>query len=286
MRFRKGIWFILLGLLFFCGCKSHENIVVKRKGELKNIHDSKLIKATKSNFYEFESLFYKKFHAEISFNGEKNSFKGNLYINRNKEIIISIFPLMGIELFRFQLMPDSLLLMDRTKKTITYGDYSLLWNKLFVDMDFTTVQSVLTNSFFCYPMEDNIDDGIKKYKHYIRDDVYTLKSIKDGKFNRLYRKEGFDDVILHEFEIFPESFKIGRSYIRDFNSNSLIDIKYSFFKKFDERVIPTKIEIEGKQKGKKFNIAITFNQIEIDGDTRLKFKYSDKYTLKPFASHE
>ena len=272
---REGIIFVFV-ILMATSCKTTQSFY-NRKGELKNISDTKLVNSIEDNYQVYNSVFYKKFNAVVTFDGESKSFKGNLFLQKDSSIIVSINPLMGIELFRVKLSPERVEVIDRTKKKYAVGNYELLWNKFLVELDYYTIQNILLNELYTYPISDADERYIKRYKHYVSNDCYQLKSVKDGRINRIYRKEKGNDLVLHEFSVLPEIFKISKSYIRDFGVNSEIIITYKNFKVVNSHYMPTLTVIDGKRGSREFSMKINFDHIDINGDNSLGFKVSDRY---------
>jgi len=267
-----------LGLLLF-GCRSSKEFYTNT-GTLKNITDAKLIKNTEENNIPFDSIFFKKFHAEITLNGDKKSFKGNMFVQRDHSIVVSIYTLMNIELVRVRFQPDLVEIIDRTKKEYIRSDYRLLWEKFMVELDYHVLQDILLNELYAYPIGDNTRLDLKKYKHDRKVDVYTFQSIKKGRFSRLYRKESTDGIILHEFSILPDVFKVSKSYIKDFSSNTSINIEYNNFTQVQTYLMPNRIMIDGNRDGYSFSLKINFPTIDVTSNNSIGFKVSKKYDVK------
>ncbi len=273
---------LLLIPVYISSCKT-ANLFVKKerkKGEIRNISDFKLIKNTEQNDLVFNTLFFKKFQTEVNINDKTRSFKGNLFIRKDNSIIVSVLPLMGIELFRIKFVPDSIYILDRTKKKITVAGYDYLWDKFFIDIDFNAVQNILLDQFFCYPASDLDKNCIKKFKHYIRRDQYVLQSMKNGRYSRKSKKNNFKDLIYQEYTIAPDIFKIISCYINDFGSNSRFKIDYQNFIELQQYVFPSVFSIKGERAGSLFNMNIEFRSIEIDGESKISFRHSDKYEIE------
>ncbi len=62
------------------------------------------------------SSFSSKGTVAITYGGESLSSKATFDLQRDKAIQISVRPLLGIELFKVQLTPDTVLVIDRTKR--------------------------------------------------------------------------------------------------------------------------------------------------------------------------
>ncbi len=272
----KAKYILLVSVLMLvAGCKSTREFY-DTKGELKKVTDAKLINSVEENYIDYSSLFFKKFKAEISFNGDNKSFKGNLFVRKDSSIIVSINPLMGIELFRVRLTPGKVEIIDRTKKNYSSGDYEILWEKFLIELDYYTLQQILTNQMFVYPIDDE-SKALKRYKHYQNQDVYQFQSVKEGKFTRKYKKEKTDNMIFHQFDILPDVFKVKNIYIRDFSVNSEVSISYSNFTKQGEKLMPSLFVIDGSRGNDTFRLTIDFEHIQIDGNNAIGFKISERY---------
>ena len=275
-------YFFVIIFIFQISCKSG-NILIKKerkKGELEKISDARLIRNTNDNNVIFNTLFFKRLQTEITVNDKSNSFKANLYLINDSAIILSVTPLMGIEIFRVKFVKDSIFILDRTKKKIEIVDYNYLWDKFFVDIDFSTIRNILLNQFYCYPASGIDVNCLKKYKHYLRNNLYTLQSIKSGKYSRFSKRNNFKELIYHEFDIAPDIFRITKSYIKDFESNMSLSLNYKDFVELNEYVFPSVIAINGSRNGRVFSINIKFNAIELDGVSKMGFKYNpEKYKI-------
>jgi hypothetical protein len=264
-------------LLGSCGTKKRLVNESQERFDLKNITDARLVKLTQEKNIVWESVFFKKFEADVEFDNERKSFKGNMYIVKDSTIVLSVLGL-GIELFRIKFEKDGIYILNKTKKEIIETGYQYLWDNFYVDINYSMLERILLNQFFCYPVpEKGATSCIKKYKHYTGDNEYILKSIKDGKYSRLERKNNYSDLIFHSFHIHPELFKIKRAYVSDFNFNSEIDIRYTNFMDVKSFTFPADIAISGKRGSNRFLIKIGYDSIDIDSKSRLSFKYSDKY---------
>lgn len=268
-------------VLFLVSCKTSHSFY-SNKGELKNISDARLLKSINSTSNKCATVMFKKFKASIDFNGESKSFKGNLFLQKDSSIIISINPLMGIELFRVRLSDNNVEILDRTKRKYITGSYDILWEKFMLDMNFKTLQNIVLNELYIYPTDSDISAGIKRYKHTTDGDVYKFGSIKSSRMARKSRKGQHKDLILHEFSVLPEVFKINRSYIMDFSDSASVNIHYSDFVETVTGLFATKMLIKGSRHNQNFQINLSFPDVEFDGDHSIGFKVSKKYSQERF----
>jgi hypothetical protein len=151
-----------------------------------------------------------------------------------------------------------------------------------IDIDFITIQKILLNELYVYPIEKQYTSSLKKYKHGVGNKVYQLKSLKDGRLSRISRKDKYNNLILHEFNILPEVFKIERSYIKDFGSNSSIIMSYSDFIDTYGGLFATNLNIKGLRGSDTFKLVLDFDHVEFDGEGSIGFKISSKYKKRKF----
>ncbi len=87
-------------------------------------------------------------------------------------------------------------------------------------------------------------------------------------------------MIYHEFDIAPDIFRITKSYIKDFEANMSLNLDYKDFVVLEEYVFPSVIFIKGNRNGNVFSINIKFNALELDGVSKMSFKYNaEKYKI-------
>ncbi len=267
----------LLLLLIVVGysCKSTEVIT---SGNVTKITDIKLRNQLMEQQLDFNKLYSKK--ASISFfdGNKKTSFKGSYVIKKDSVIMVSVIALMGIEVVRAQFTPDTVIILDKHNKKAILTNYNYFFDKFDVDLDYFMLQQILTEGPFIYPSEDDIVSGLKKYKHDIREDVYTFSSVKHRRYNRLNRRQN-NDIVTHQMSVYPDLFRIKDHFIKDFGSNRTIEIQYNSLKKFSEVVFPQYIKVNASQGQKEFSLDIETNYIELNDGGSLHFKVPSSYEV-------
>ena len=210
---------------------------------------------------------------------QKRSFKGSFVVQKDSQIVVSIYALMGIELVRAKLTKDEVIIIDKHNKKVFKTDYLYFKRNFGIELSFNVIQSLITNSLFLYPDEEDYYDGLKKYKHHIDTDYYSFKSIKDKRVNRL-SKRSRNDLIIHEINIYPESFKIFNVFIKDWGTNQKLVITYDNFKDFSSIFFPEDISISASQGTSTVDVSLKVNYIEIDKGGSLHFKIPSSYEFK------
>ncbi|TLX77107.1 DUF4292 domain-containing protein [Labilibacter sediminis] len=273
---KSSVGFVLSFCLFFVSCKSTEKI---RIGEVSNITDAKLRNQLKVNELDFDKLYLKKVGFTFTNDQEKKSFKGSFVIQKDSFIIVSIYALMGIELVRAKLTMNNVVIIDKHNKTVLKTDYNYFFDKFGIDLNFSTIQSLLTNSLFLYPSTMDHYDGLKKYKHDVGVDYYSFKSIKDRRLGRLNKKSR-NNILIHELKIHPDIYRIFNVYIKDFNTNQSLVIDYKDFSKFDSVLFPKGIFINANQGSKSVSVDLKVNYLQKNSGGSTHFKIPGSYKVK------
>ena len=272
MKVSNVFLIVLVFSLFISSCRSSKD-VYRDRDEVKNISDSRLIKSVESNYLVYNSLYIKKFNAEVSINGTRKAFSGSLFLQRDSHLIMTVTPLLGIELFRAKLEKDSVFLIDRTKKSIHIGTYDLVEKNTYLDINFNILQSIFTNEFFVVNENLSQQVALKRFKHYTSEDGYLFTSVKLNRSN----KGGRMNNLIQSFEILPGVYKINKTVIQDTGNQTNMIIHYSELIKVGEVWFPSKMEITGSRGNQKFEVTISFNSIDIDSNNRLSFNKPGNY---------
>ncbi len=271
--------FILASLVFNSSCKSLKNVRVDKVGKVTNIPDVKLRNLLRNNELDYDKIYLKKANVNVTINNEKKTFKGSIVIKKDSAIIISIFAPMGIELVRAKFDPDSIFILDKYNKQVLTSDYSYFERFYGVDISFSTLQAILTNSLFIYPVKNEFYEDLKKYKHSVNDSCFAFRSVSSRRVERKSKRNA-NNLIVHEINIYPELFRIFNVYIRDFQSNETLIIDYKNFTKFNKVLFPEMIHLNGIQGNSNISINLKINSVEINEGGSLFFKIPDKFEQK------
>lgn len=158
-------------IILFVSCKTTERITL---GKVSNISDARLRNQLDANQVVYDKLYLKKVQFNYNDGRSKKSFKGSFVIEKDSQIIVSIYALMGIELVRAKFTKNEVVILDKHNKVAMFTNYNFFSTKYGLDLDFFALQSILSNSLFLYPSDGDYMDGLKKYKHHVEDDFYSF----------------------------------------------------------------------------------------------------------------
>ncbi len=297
-------------IVAICSCKT---TMIPGSKRLKPMKVQKLYDNIISNYLDYKTLSI-KFSSKIE---ENISFNGNLRIKSDSIIWISLSSIFGIEVARIMLTPDSLKFIDRLQKKYYTGDYKYL-NKIFlsdeafpskvdppqaeaksdlsdetlvksdnIDLDYFTIQSILTNELFIYPYSSNTLEAIKDYKLYVDSNLYCLQSHSNKEIAQYLKNnpgKSEDKFIVQTIYVVPEIYTVNKIHIKEYQNkiDTTRHVNLSYFNYSREigknsKKIPKNIIIDLKKLDDLLNFSIKYSKITVDKELRYPFKISGKY---------
>ncbi len=217
--------------------------------------------------------FSAKFNVTYQVDGKKTSVSGNLRIDYDSIIWISISPALGLEAVRFMLTPDSIKYLNRLSKTFLSQDFLYINQLLNKTMDYDMAQSFLIgNDFSLY--ESN------SFKASIENQQYKLNTIDRRKIRRFVRRSEDDiSIPIQSIWLDPENFKISKVLIKEAErDNRKFVATYGEFNKIEGRLIPSDLEFNIETEVNKVKIKIRYSNIQFEQDQTYPFRIPENYT--------
>ena len=265
--FQFGIAIIILAVFSSCtGSRKAVRETIKEQG------DEYLMNKLKEHEFKFNQ-FSAKFNVTYQVNRKKTTVSGNLRIEKDSIIWISITPALGIEAVRFMLTPDSIKFINRINNTYFVHEFTYINQLLNKTLDYDMAQAFLIgNDFSLY--ESNT------FKASIENQQYKLSTINRRKLRRFVRRSDDDiSIPIQSIWLDPESYKVSKVLLKEAERDSRkFQANYSEFEKIDEEFIPTKLEFKVETVDKKVNIKINYSKIQINQNQTYPFRIPEKYT--------
>ena len=245
------LWLLALGfwLLALGSCSTNKNV-----SSIRNLSANHIIREVERNQFEFDNL-ETKFNVKVK--GDNNiGLKGQMRMQNDSVIWISLSLKLGIEVARVMITDDSVKFMNRTNKTYfsesvdSFRDSGFGGFESEVTMDF--LQDLLVGS-------NTLINRNEKYKVTIEDNSYKLTSDKNT------------------FLVTPKTFKVKSYQLSTISSQlSAVSVKYDNFQEVNGRLLPTKIILDA---GDIFdiNIEIDYSEIKVGEKLEFPFNISKKY---------
>lgn len=250
---KKTLFFGLLSLIFvLSSCSTNKEISNSR---LKSYSVNQLIREVENNNFEFDD-FEAKFDMKVK--GEnKLGLKGQLRMQNDSLIWISVSLKVGIEMGRIMISEDSLKFINRSSKTYMAESLEYLNEILPIEASIKFLQDILIGNSSQIKRNDN-------YKVAIENNSYKLFSNENS-------------VLTKDIWVTPKTFKINKYVIRLFeDDNNEIQLRYDNFQEINGKFLPTKIIFE-LNSGEAINVEIEYSEIKVGEKPSFPFNISKKY---------
>ena len=154
--------------------------------EAKPISTGKLLKKVEENAFNYNDFSIKRINCQFSSNNSKATFRISLKAIKDEKILVSISKL-NIPVGRVLLTPGSVKYVNYIDRNYFVDDYSYLSDFLNIDLDFATVQSIISNNAFSY-RNDPRNKDFKTFDSFIENGMYVLQSEKERKMFKMDEK--------------------------------------------------------------------------------------------------
>jgi len=264
-------------LIIISSCTANRKAI---REPLKERGEEFLIDALKEHELDFHQ-FSAKFSVTYRIEKEKTSVTGNLRIEHDKIIWISVTPALGLEAVRFMLSPDSIKYINRLKSTYLVHDFRYINKLLNKTLDFDMAQAfLLGNDFSLYESS--------KFKASTDNQEYKLSTVDRRKIRRFARRNEEDiSIPIQSIWLNPDNFKITKVLLKEAERDSRKFLAtYSEFKEISGQLIPAKIEFKVETDKQKIQIQIQLSKIQLNLDEqtypfRIPENYSKITDLQP-----
>ena len=260
---------LLMMALFLVSCTGSRKAV---REPLKEQGTEYLVGKLKENELKFHQ-FSAKFSATYSVDRKKTTVTGNLRIEHDSIIWISITPALGLEAVRFMLTPDSIKYINRLNNSYLKQDFSFINQLLNKTLDYDMAQSfLLGNDFSLY--ESN------SFRASVDNQQYKLNTSNRRKIRIAVRRSDEDiSIPLQSIWLDAVSFKISKVLLKEAErDNRKFEATYSDFEEAEGNLIPTKLNFGVETVDKKIMIMITYSKIQINKEQTYPFRIPENYT--------
>jgi hypothetical protein len=269
----RNFFFFLLTVLVVSSCHTTKKVTeaplpVKLKGD--------------SVIVVFDSLMHHQFDfswltgkAEVEYtdkNNETTSFDVNLRMRKDSAIWISITPLLGIEVARVLVTPDSIRILDRLNKTYMHRDFDFLEDLLKTRINFDIMQAVIVGNYFPYLKNE-------KLKSVYEDSTFLiLSTLSKRKAKRVMEDKDPNKPIIQDFWI-DSNYKINKSKITDDKLDRTLEANYSHYFELNNKLFPQHLLVNVTSTTP-LKINIQFSKVTSEESSSMPFSIPEKYEKK------
>ncbi len=254
----------ILSISTACGSKKN---TVAAKEPVKERTAGYLLRHYERNKFDYEWIGM-KVDADFITMGETQGFKATIRMHKDSAIWISITPLLGIEMIRLLITPDSLKYLSKIPDNRYYyqGDFSVINNLVGVELDFEMLQDLLIGNALALDKDEGrfrseVNDEkhllISRYKRKVRrvvgvddrklEDDTIVVNPNDPRYQRTIKHADEDDnLIVSRYWLDPDNYRLVQSVFFDLIKQRTMEIYYSDFKLDGEQSYPAKCLLKAK----------------------------------------
>lgn len=276
--------FVVFILIGFASCKTSREISTV---VAKPISTAKLLKNVEENSFDYNNFSIKRINCQFSSNKTKATFKVNLKAIRDKEILVAISKL-NIPVGRVLLTPDSVKYVNYIDRNYFVDDYKYLSSFLNIDLDFATIQSIISNNAFSY-RNDPKNKDFKSFESFIETGMYVLQSEKEkkifkldergrtGKIERRLKRLDDNALILQKMYFSPSNFALNKLLIVDKTNDRTMELNFDEFEKIDKKDYPGYISMNFDSEFQKVSLTIRMSGFSTEKLDSFSFNIPEKY---------
>lgn len=265
------IWPILvvfMALATLNACHSPRRVL---KAPLKTADENFLLGKMANSEIKYDTYSAKASVSLINAKNRKTELKAQIRIKKDSLIWISFSPLLGIEAARLVLSADSIKFINRLDKTYFIGDYTFIRNAFGTNVDYDMVQALLTGNDFNQYENESFRASVDRQE-------YRLTATHRMRKRREARQKETPTVLVQSIWLNPESFKIVRIDLREYNDeNKKLSVSYDDFVTVSGQQIPTMLFFDLWNAGIKTKVKFQISKAELDEEQQFLFKIPENY---------
>ena len=280
----KLLFLLILIALSISSCKTSRELP---KAKTKSLGTAKLLELIEENAFDYDYFSIKRISCQFSTNKTKTNFVVNLKAKKDDKILVSIKKL-NIPVGRVLLTPDSVKYVNYIDRNYFVDDYSYLSDFLNIDLDFATIQSIISHNAFSY-RNDPKNKDFKTFNTSIEEGMYVLQSEKERKIYKLDTKgktqkierrlKRLDDeaLILQKMFYNPENFVLTKLLIHDKTNDRIMNAGFGEFEKVDKKDYPGTMDLNFHADGNTVQLKLKLSSFSTDKISSFPIKIPNKY---------
>jgi hypothetical protein len=244
-------------LLVMAGCTARKQLVTNKTPVVEPRvvkSDSRLI-AIKSHQLVFNT-FSAKAATKLNIDGSSNDVTLNMRIDHDKKIWVSITALLGIEVARAIITPDSIQIINKLQGVYIKKPFSYIYTYANKQINYNMLESILVGNAIPGILNDDktnlqADNGMINLTGNLQDLVYTLMLNPD--------------------------MKVAQLNLSNPNEEQSLQVANSVFINQGAQLIPSQIDILSVSQNKKVQANLHYTKVDLDQPLQYPFNIPESY---------
>lgn len=209
--------------------------------------------------------FSTRFSGNVVLDQKSQNISGQLRIKKDSAIFVSIAPVLGIEVARAIITPDSVKMINRLESNYYLGNISYLNQLLNTDIDFYMLQAILTGNDFSHFQRSGFqvaeDRGRLRLSHASRKRISGSGS-------------SFNNLLLMD----PETGKLRSSHWTEIPGKRTLKMDYKRYEKISNQWVPAELEIVFSEAASSVNMVLSYSRTTLNQPQSMQFSIPARYT--------
>ncbi|MEI8085770.1 MAG: DUF4292 domain-containing protein, partial [Paludibacter sp.] len=252
---KRVIIITMVAALLFSGCKTTTKIT-KIEFPAATVLAQRILQIQHSQ-PNFSTANVSKMSMAINLNNRDLNVSATIKIRKDSALHISIQPFMGIEMFKLELSPDSIIIFDKMNRKYYAADYVYFSTRFGVQVDYYSLQSLISSQLFCIGKKNMLADSC------------TFANLNDGKCSIGYQSQN----IFQSSQILSDN-TIQQVILKGKNNNYQMQTNYADFAVVNAVNFPQKISMLITNPNSKVSCDFSLQKYEFNN--ALKFSPSSK----------
>ncbi|MDR0828686.1 MAG: DUF4292 domain-containing protein [Prevotellaceae bacterium] len=260
---KKNILLIIILTVALVGCKTRQKTQQpKQISQTEILSAENIVNQVLNQQNDISFVNIPNAEASLDYNGRKFAVKFVIKVVADKQILISVLPFLGIEMFKVELTPKKFFIYDKLYRQYCENSYDYLSQMFGTELSYSTVEALLLNRLFT--IDNSSKNALKRaFSSMQLTDKYVLTANK--KTNNLE----------HRFEISPD-FKISGTFLNQ-NTLDVVSLQYSDFDIKNGVLFPMTYDAKVVSATKNLNVNFTIKKIEINKEFEISATDISRY---------
>ena len=253
---------IICSTILLAGCKAHKQML-KQPSQPVMVAPPKVTAApvvnTELAAIKAKQLVFNTFSAraktKLDIDGNGNDVTLNLRIQHDKKIWVSVTALLGIEVARALITPDSITVINRLQGVYIKKPFSYINQYGGKQVNYQTLEALLVGNAVPQLLNDNADISI--------DNANTVIA-------------GTIETMVYKLILGPD-YRVSQLSLTN-PAGQALQVTNSAFIQADTRSVPSQIDIASAVENKKVQISLHYNSVDLDKTLDYPFSIPDRFT--------
>lgn len=218
----------------------------------------------RQNETSFKSL-NARFSGSATIEGSYYSINGTLRIKKDSAIFVSVAPLLGIEIARLLVTPDTVKMVNRIENTFYAGNMEILNRMLGTYLDYHMLEALLTGNDF---------------NHFSARDFHV--STNNGDlilFSRNRHPQNLAEGVRFQNRLVVNSktYRITENVLHENEAQRNLQVRYLGFSRVDNQLVPREISMIFSDRSGQTSVDLQFSRIVLNEESSFAFNIPGHY---------